>query len=190
VWITRTTRDIIRKADREGDSEVDPVRQEMLDGASLLPEDEVTSLDLGGRTVTLHPRSGHTESDVSVEISEPSIVFFGDLLWNGFFPNYIHTSPTPFAASVRAGRRTHETVYVPGHGTLADDKAVGHLLQLTDSIEAAARNAIGKGITPAEAATAYALPDPVADWTLFNPGYIERAIGSWYKELGVEVAGG
>jgi glyoxylase-like metal-dependent hydrolase (beta-lactamase superfamily II) len=189
VWMTKTTRDIILEADEGAEGESDPVRSEMLDGASLLPEDKVTELDLGDRTVALHPRSGHTESDVSAEIADPSIVFFGDLLWNGFFPNYVHTSPTPFAASVRAGRRERETVYVPGHGTLADDAAVGRMLELIDSIEVAARSAIERGITAAEATTAYVLPAAVSDWTLFNPGYIERAITSWYKEQGVEVPG-
>jgi glyoxylase-like metal-dependent hydrolase (beta-lactamase superfamily II) len=184
VWMTKTTRDILVESDKGGDGEPDPVRREMLDGASLLPEDQVTELDLGGRTVTLHPRFGHTESDVSAEIADPSIVFFGDLLWNGFFPNYVHTSPTPFAASVRAARRERATTYVPGHGTLADNAAVGRMLGLLDSIEQAARSAIEKGVTAAEAAKTYSLPGDVANWTLFNPGYIERAITSWYKEQG------
>jgi glyoxylase-like metal-dependent hydrolase (beta-lactamase superfamily II) len=187
--MTKTTRDIILKADEAGDGEPDPVRREMLDGASLLPEDRATKLDLGGCTVTLHPRSGHTESDVSAEIDDPSIVFFGDLLWNGFFPNYVHTSPTPFAASVRAARRESEAIYVPGHGTLADNTAVDRMLELIDSIEIAAREAIEQGITPADAASAYSLPEEVSDWTLFNPGYVERAITSWYKEQGVATPG-
>ncbi len=118
-----------------------------------------------------------------MELVEPSIVFFGDLLWNGLFPNYRDTTPTPFTASIRATQRERQTHYVPGHGTLADDQAVDRLLTLVDAIEEAARNALEKGVSPAEAAAAFALPDIVSDWVLFNPRYFEVAIGKWHTEL-------
>lgn len=188
VWMTETTRDLIIEADSERGQEIDPARREMLETASLVSPDRVTRIDLGGRSVELHPRKGHTPSDVTVEIADPSIVFFGDLLWNGFFPNYRDTLPTPFAASVRKARRERETVYVPGHGALANDDAVERLLLLIDSIEEAARRAFEQGVPAVDAAEAYSLPDPVADWTLFNPRYFEVAIGAWHRELGAPAA--
>lgn len=189
IWMTETTRELIREADAQRASEPDAVRQEMLDSAAIVAADRVTEIDLGGRTVTLHPRRGHTPSDVTVELAEPSIVFFGDLLWNGFFPNYRDTIPTPFAASIRAARRERDTQYVPGHGALADDQAVGLCLTLVDSVEEAARAAFEKGVSAAEAAKSFALPAPVADWFLFNERYFEVAIGAWHKELAQADAG-
>ena len=184
VWMTETTRDLVVEADQQRDAPEDPVRRQMLATATLLAPDKVTELDLGGRTLRLHPRSGHTASDVTVELEDPSIVFFGDLLWNGFFPNYRDTLPTAFAASIRAVRRDRETLYVPGHGALANDDALGLCLTLIDSVEAAARSAFERGISAAEAAKAFHLPDSVSDWILFNERYFEVAIGAWHKELG------
>jgi glyoxylase-like metal-dependent hydrolase (beta-lactamase superfamily II) len=184
LWLTEKTRALIRESDAQRDAPDDPARVLMLEEAILLAEDGPTELELGGRAVRFVPRRGHTPSDVTVELDEPSLVFFGDLLWNGIFPNYRDTIPTPFAASVRSTRRERQTTYVPGHGVLADDRAVGLLLVLIDSVEAAARAAFEKGIPAAEAAAGYALPAEVSDWILFNPRYPEVAIGAWLEELG------
>jgi glyoxylase-like metal-dependent hydrolase (beta-lactamase superfamily II) len=189
IWMTETTRELIRQDDSSREGGVSEVRLRMLADASIVPSEGVTEVDLGGRTVQLHPRSGHTRSDVTVEVEEPSVVFFGDLLWNGFFPNYRDTIPTPFAASVRATRRARQTQYVPGHGALADDHAVGLLLTLIDSIEEAARSAFEQGIPAADAAAEFQLPAAVSDWVLFNPRYFEVAIGAWHKELGETESG-
>ena len=35
--------------------------------------------------------------DVTIELEDPSVVFYGDLLWNRMFPNYRDTMPTAFA---------------------------------------------------------------------------------------------
>ncbi len=156
----------------------------MVDTASILSEESVTELDLGGRTVRFHPRGGHTASDVTAELDDPSVVFCGDLVWNGFFPNYRDTIPTPFAESIRALRREQPTQYVSGHGSLADERAVELLLTLVDAVEAAARDAWEKGVPAADAAGAFRLPDPVSEWVLFNERYFEVAIGAWHAELG------
>jgi glyoxylase-like metal-dependent hydrolase (beta-lactamase superfamily II) len=182
--MTETTRDLVREEDAAREGEVDEAREEMLARASLVPPGEVTELDLGGSVVELHPRAGHTQSDITVELAAPSIVFFGDLLWNGFFPNYRDTIPTRFAASIRAARRSRKTAYVPGHGALADDQAVELCLALVDSIERAARAAFEKGVPTTEAAKIYTLPESVANWVLFNERYFKVAIDSWHKELG------
>jgi len=184
LWMTETTRRLIRGEDAGREGGNDAVRRQMLDEASIVPPDDLMEIDLGGRTVVLHPRRGHTPSDVTVELAEPSIVFFGDLLWNGFFPNYRDTLPTPFAESLRATRRERETIYVPGHGALADDKAVELCLTLVDSVEEAARAAFEQGVSAADAAKSFSLPESVADWILFDERYFEVAIGAWHKELG------
>ena len=73
-----------------------------------------------GGTVRVVPRLGHTESDISLELDDPSIVFTGDLLWNAMFPNFVDAMPMKLNASVHALRRTRpRPVYVPGHGAIA-----------------------------------------------------------------------
>ncbi|MCP4659025.1 MAG: MBL fold metallo-hydrolase, partial [bacterium] len=120
VWITAATLELVRQADAESEAEPDPTRTEMLEQVTILAADEPTELDLGGRKVKIHPRSGHTASDVTVEIDDPSVVFFGDLVWNRMFPNYRDATPTLLSQSVRAAVRKRPTVNVPGHGPLAD----------------------------------------------------------------------
>ena len=183
VWITATTLELVRQADAESDAEPDPARSEMLEQVTLITTDEPTEIDLGGRKVRIHPRSGHTASDVTVELDEPSVVFFGDLVWNRMFPNYRDATPSALSRSVRATLRKRPTVNVPGHGPLADAAALADYLVMIDDIEAAARRAYEQGIPAAEAAKKYRLPEGVADWTLFRDRYFEVAISAWYREL-------
>ncbi len=83
-----------------------------------------TTIDLGGRVVRIVPRTGHTSSDVTVEVDDPSVVFCGDLVWNAMFPNYVDARPSELARSVSALRRTRQTSYVPGHGSVATEADV------------------------------------------------------------------
>ena len=97
----------------------DPDRVAAVKGAVMLSAMEPTIIDLGGRSVKLIPRGGHTDSDVTLELDDPSIVFCGDLVWNSMFPNFVDTVPTKMIASVKAFKRARATAYVPGHGPLA-----------------------------------------------------------------------
>ena len=164
----------------------DPGRVAALKEAVLLAPDKPTVLDLGGRSVKLIPRGGHTDSDVSVELDDPSIVFTGDLVWNAMFPNYVDTVPTKMAASVKALRRTRETMYVPGHGALAKPADVDRFLAMLDAVGDAARKAHAAGQSADDAGNALVLPASLGDWTLFNAQskvFYQRAMGAWYKEL-------
>ncbi len=44
-------------------------------------------------------------SDVSIEVDDPSLVFCGNLVWNGMFPNYVDAAPSALTPSVKALRR-------------------------------------------------------------------------------------
>ena len=112
------------------------------------------------------------------------MVFFGDLLWNRLFPNYRDTIPTAFSQSIRGGLRDRETAYVPGHGPRPEPGELESYLSLVDEIEAAGRRSFEKGISAAEAAADFKLPESVSDWHLFNDSYFEVAIHAWHKELG------
>lgn len=178
VRATPRTRDDGLERNRPADEE----RSAALRDAIVLPM-EPTALDLGGRVARLVPRAGHTASDLTIELEDPSVVFCGDLVWNGMFPNYVDATPTRLADAVRALRRDRDTVYVPGHGAVATAADVTRYQAMLDEIENAARTAHKAGMSAADAGAAYSLPDSVGEWTLFGRTFFERAFEAWYREL-------
>ena len=189
IWMTATTQKLIRDADGQAEQSPTPLRQEMLDTATLIDPEAVMDLDLGGLELKIHPRRGHTASDVTVELEEPSIVFCGDLVWNQMFPNFRDTLPSALSESVRALGRERATAYVPGHGPLAGNADVARFVDLIDAVEAAALEGIEKGNPAAEAAAGFHLPQALEDWHLFQESYFEIAIGAWYKEKAIDPTG-
>ncbi len=183
IWTTPTTRTALAPSDRNEGRGDETARSALIEAAEALDEASSTEIDLGGRKVHLHPRAGHTASDVTIEIEDPSVVFYGDLLWNRMFPNYRDTTPTVFAESIRAAMRERETVYVPGHGPLAGAEDIERLLAVLGEIEAAAREAWTEEITAVEAAAHFKLSESLGEWTMFNDRYFEVAIGAWHREL-------
>jgi glyoxylase-like metal-dependent hydrolase (beta-lactamase superfamily II) len=161
----------------------DPARTDALKDVTYFSGTAPTVVDLGGRTVRVIPRSGHTSSDVSLEIDDPGIVFTGDLLWNAMFPNYVDAIPTQLSKSARALRRQKATTYVPGHGALARDADFDRYIAMIDEVEHTARQGHAKGQTAAELGATYTLPASLGDWVLFNKVFFERAFTAWYREL-------
>lgn len=179
IRMTQVTRDLVRERNRPGDD-----LRRLLDGAVLVEPSMNQTLDLGGRAVRIRPGSGHTPSDLVVELDEPAVTFGGDLLWNGMFPNYMDATPPTLAATVAALRRTGEPVYVPGHGPVARQAEFDRYVAMLAEVERAAREAHGKGMTAAEAAAGYAIPATLGEWHLFSPRFLEGAFAAWYRALG------
>lgn len=144
-----------------------------------------TEVDLGDRSILIVPRQGHTHSDVTIEVTDPSVVFCGDLVWNGMFPNYVDATPSRLSAAVRLIQASEAATYVPGHGPLADRAALDRYVELLDHVEDAARRAHDAGVSAERAGAEYTLPAGMDEWVLFNPAYFTRAIGAWMTELGV-----
>jgi glyoxylase-like metal-dependent hydrolase (beta-lactamase superfamily II) len=142
-----------------------------------------STIDLGGRVVRVIPRNGHTDSDVSLELDDPSIVFCGDLFWNAMFPNFVDATPTKLMTSVRAMRRTADTLYVPGHGPLGHPTEYDRYVSMLEEVERAARKAYAAGTPAADAAASFTLPSALGEWVLFNKVFYQRAFDAWYKEL-------
>lgn len=161
---------------------------EALEGSVVVPGDEETRIDLGGREVRVVPRVGHTASDLTLELGDPTVVFCGDLFWNQFFPNFVHTLPSALKASVEAlasaGDGAGEGVYVPGHGPVSDAAGFRDFGAFLGVIEAHAKASFEAGRTAEEAAGTFELPGAFAEWFMFGRNYPERAIGKWYGELG------
>ena len=179
VRTTTTTRELVLTRNTPtNDARVSALR----DAEVIVPID-ATRIDLGSRMVRLVPRAGHTASDVSIEVDDPSLVFCGDLVWNGMFPNYVDATPSALARSVKALRRPGATTYVPGHGGVAHEGDVARYVSMLDEVEAAARSARAKGISAAEAAATFTLPKSLGEWIPFNKVFHERAFAAWYREL-------
>jgi glyoxylase-like metal-dependent hydrolase (beta-lactamase superfamily II) len=180
VRATERTRALILERNRPADDS----RAAALHDAVIMSPIDAGSLDLGGRTVRIVPRVGHTESDVSFELDDPSIVFCGDLFWNAMFPNFVDAIPTKLAASVRALRRTRDTVYIPGHGAIGRVSDYDRYVSMLDEVEHAARKAHAANSSATDAGKDFHLPPTLGDWTMFSPVFFQRAFEAWYKELG------
>jgi glyoxylase-like metal-dependent hydrolase (beta-lactamase superfamily II) len=180
VYATAATRELVLQRNKPDDAS----RTAALRDAILLDGTAVTTIDLGSRTVRVVPRGGHTPSDCSLELDDPRVIFGGDLIWNGMFPNYVDAVPTQLAKSVEALRGARFDTIVPGHGTLAKAADVDRYIAMLDEVERGARAAHAKGQPAADAGAAFTLPASLGEWVLFGKVFYPRAFEAWYKELG------
>ncbi|MDP2483793.1 MAG: MBL fold metallo-hydrolase [Candidatus Palauibacterales bacterium] len=178
VRTTDTTRDLVVERNRP-----DAGTLAVLRDVQVLSPDEETVLDLGGRVVRVLPHEGHTASDVALVVDEQDILFCGDLVWHGMFPNYVDALPSRLKAAVAAIRRGPDTIYVPGHGPVGRSADFDRYAAMIDVVEQEARRAHAAGRTPAEAAATFTLPPALGEWTLFGPTFFERAFTAWYREF-------
>jgi glyoxylase-like metal-dependent hydrolase (beta-lactamase superfamily II) len=177
---TERTRDLVTTKNLPADA----ARSAVLSGAELLPTSSATTIDLGGRSVRVIPRGGHTDSDVTLELDDPAVVFCGDLVWNGMFPNYVDAQPSRLSTAVRAIRRSSpDTIYVPGHGALAHTADFDRYVSTIDEVEHAARRAYTSGVSAADAGASFTLPASLGEWVLFSKAFYPRAFEAWYREL-------
>lgn len=178
--LTAATRDLTGERARAADA---ASLLDALEGVTLLPAETETRLDLGGRVVRMVPRSGHTASDVTVELDDPSVVFCGDLVWHRFFPNFMDARPSELTAAVRGLTRERSTTYVPGHGPLSSSADLDRFHDFLEVLESHARASMEAGLGLEEAAETLVLPAPFAEWYQFNRGYPYRALERWYRDL-------
>lgn len=179
VRSTERTRELVVTRNQPADG----ARIAALKDAVVLSAADATQVDVGGRVVRIIPRSGHTDSDLSLELEDPSVVFCGDLFWNAMFPNFVDAVPTKLGSAVRALRRTRDTVYIPGHGAIGRATEYDRYVSMLDEVERAARKAHGSGLSAADAGASFVLPPSLGEWALFNKIFYQRAFEAWYKEL-------
>lgn len=179
LYATAATRDLVSQRNKPENA----LRTAALRDAILLDGTATTTIDLGGRRVRVVPRGGHTPSDCSLELDDPRVIFGGDLIWNGMFPNYVDAVPTQLAKSVKALRKARFDTIVPGHGALAKAPDVDRYIAMLDEVERAARAAYAAGQPAAEAGAAFRLPALLGEWVLFGKVFYPRAFEAWYKEL-------
>jgi glyoxylase-like metal-dependent hydrolase (beta-lactamase superfamily II) len=150
----------------------------------VLDQSEPTEFDLGGRKVKFTPRLGHTDSDLVIELADPKVVWCGDLLWNGMFPNYTNAKPSTLSEHCRAMLSDNGGVYVPGHGPIGDKQSNERYLELLDFVEDAARQAHAAGKPAEDAAKEFSIPASLGEWRLFQPAFFANAFEAWARELG------
>jgi len=142
-----------------------------------------TELDLGGRTITIETRAGHTPSDMTVRVEDPRIVWTGDLVFNHLFPYFGDAIPTKLLANCTAMLRDPDTAYVPGHGSIATAADLVSYLGLLENLEAAARDAHAKGIPADEAWKTYEIPASLGEWRKFREDVYRFGFEAWEREL-------
>ena len=152
----------------------------------ITDESKPLKLDLGGRSVSIIPMSGHTNSDLIVTDDSTGTTFAGDLIWDGIFPNFMSSSPSQWAKSVKNILSSSSKIIVPGHGSLQETKSTSTLnhLNLLDEIEKHARTSFSKGNPADAAAKAFKLPDSLKHYKYFRTGFHELAMDAWQRELG------
>jgi glyoxylase-like metal-dependent hydrolase (beta-lactamase superfamily II) len=186
VISTEITRNLLLEVEsRERKRSDSPEKRRKL----LLPDTVITDLskptevDLGGRTVRIIAHDGHTRSDLTIELEDPRVVWCGDLVWNGIFPNFVDATPSKFSAECKSLLKDKNTVYVPGHGSIADAQGLKPYVDLLDDVERTVRDALKKGMSIEEVAKSYRVPAELGEWAMFSPSYYGRAFEAWAREL-------
>lgn len=154
----------------------------------VIPTDRTTRIDLGNRTLSLEPFTGHTSSDLTVHDDDAGLTWTGDLVWHRMFPNFVDATPTKLAASVRALQKRYSakrTALVPGHGARIPVDGMASYVGLLESLEGAARAGHTSGKPAADVAATYAVPAALGEW-MASKASVERAITAWYRELGAK----
>lgn len=132
------------------------------------------SIDLGGKSITLRERAGHTPSDLQIEIPAGtpdgnSVVFAGDLIFNGVFPYCGDMIPSKLRANVAEviAMEQGNAMVVPGHGALTRSSGLKDFLALIEYIAEQAKLARENKVSPKDAAQAFKVPESLPSYNNF-----------------------
>lgn len=138
-------------------------------------------VDLGGLTAIVENYPGHSGTDLIVRVPEQSVVYAGDLLFNGIFPVAFDAQATVHAW--RATLKTFaswdkDTIFVPGHGQLATQKEVQFFREMFDDIAEQAEKMYKSGVPVEDAVDQYVIPEKFKGVSVFF----------WYVSIGATIA--
>lgn len=148
---------------------------------------ENLTLTVAGREVRLLDLGpAHTRSDVVVHVPDASVLFAGDLLYNGVHP-LVTTGPiSNWIAALEQIVDLEPRIVVPGHGAVADTAAVAgfadYMRWLTD--QATRRHAEGLNTLDA-ARDILATTNPYTNW--LAPERMAVNVNTVYRELGEDL---
>lgn len=193
IVATKVTRDLAIERNtatvppKEGEPAPDlsPTRMQIVTPNRIMTDPvKPVRIDLGGRVVNLVPRGGHTDSDVTIEIEDPRVIFTGDLVFNRIFPFYGDSTPSRWNATCETLLSEAGALYVPGHGNLAGKPEMDTYRELLGLVGVAATAAHKAGTSAEAAAAAFKIPDRLGEWFQFSPRVFAFAFDAWYRELG------
>ncbi|MGH9859100.1 MAG: MBL fold metallo-hydrolase, partial [Candidatus Acidiferrales bacterium] len=142
-------------------------------------------LDLGGISVLLEAREGHSPTDIIARVPERNITFAGDLVFNGSYPVTFDADMTAWHKVMRtlAGFDKSER-FVPGHGAICGQDWIAQQTAIMDDIAAQAEKLFRAGVPAKEAKQRYVVPEKFKSLNMFSWFFcIENAIADHYKSL-------
>ena len=182
-WITESTHVNAEKSFEEKGEDAPP----KFKNVQWLSSEGPTEMDLGGRVVNIVPRSGHTNSDVSIELVDPKVIWTGDLYFNRMFPNYGDAIPDKLNEYGNSlVQLENDVIVVPGHGPLADHEAARIYVDFLGVVQSAAEEAIKAGDDLEAKAKEFKLPERLEDWMIWSPDNAVKAFAAWERVLKVE----
>lgn len=91
-------------------------------------------LHLGGETIELfYYGHAHTPGDIIIYLPKDQIIFGGDLLWTGFFPNVREANVLNLIKVVNRILEFPVIYYIPGHGHITSDR--NEVVRMRDFLE-------------------------------------------------------
>ena len=178
LWLTESTKTAAEKSFKARKMEDNDFKN-VVD----IDSKEGATIDLGNRSVKLIPRSGHTASDVTIELVEPKVVWCGDLFFNRMFPNYTDAIPSQLNTYVDSIIEAKDVTYIPGHGPLADLEALKKYKMFLSHIEEKVTAAFKAGKSIKEETKDFKMIDSLSEWMVWSPNNATKAYEAWYREL-------
>ncbi len=143
------------------------------------------TVDLGGVKVAIEAHPGHTLTDLIVRIPEINLTYAGDLLFNGLYPVTLDADMTAWrkVLTMFAGYGK-DALFVPGHGQVCGQEAIAAQIEVMDQMRAYAEKMFAAGVSAAEAANRYEVPERFKSLAVFAWAFtINRAIELYYTEF-------
>jgi glyoxylase-like metal-dependent hydrolase (beta-lactamase superfamily II) len=147
-------------------------------------------LDLGGMTALVETYPGHSGTDLIVRVPEQNVVYTGDLLFNNMYP--VTFDPQATISGWRATVKMFlsydkDTIFVPGHGQIANHESVQLFADLFDDVAAQAEKMYKSGVPVDDAADQYVVPDKYKNVGIFAWNMtIAPSIRKLYAEWGAK----
>lgn len=139
------------------------------DGLPQLVYADGVRLHLGGEEIELrHVGPAHTDGDTIVLFHGAKTVHLGDLMFHGMFPFVDLDSGGSVAGMLAALKAVREEVpadwtLIPGHGKLADRKALDATIAMVEETLVLVRERVAQGMTLPQILGA-GLPEQYASW--------------------------
>ncbi len=96
--------------------------------------DHELKLNLGGQTIELfYYGHAHSPGDIVIYLPKDHILFSGDLLWTGFFPNVREANVPNQIKVVDRILQFPVKYYIPGHGHITSDR--NEIIRMRDFLE-------------------------------------------------------